>query len=220
MEFLRRNITDILLSKIKKEWTVVLTGARQTGKTTLCEGILPHCIDHPHTYISFDDPDERLRFQNSAIAILEAIETPLVILDEVQKIPTLFDPLKYIIDGQKRDLACQKKVFILTGSSQLLLLKDVKETLAGRVALLNLFPFSLSEVEENTQTPMLTKIWEQGKFEKNDIELPNVLSPEKIRQAMKITKEHQMWGGYPPVWQIKDIPDKISWLKDYRKTYL
>jgi len=220
MEFIKRNITDVFLSKIKQERTVVLTGARQTGKTTLCEGILPQCINQPYTYISFDDPDERLRFQNSAIAILESLDTPLVILDEVQKIPALFDSLKYVIDRQKRNLASQKKVFILTGSSQLLLLKDVKETLAGRVALLSLFPFSLSEVSESSPIPLLTRIWKQGKLEKEEVEVSNISPPEKIRSVMAITREHQVWGGYPPVWQMKDASDKINWLKDYRKTYL
>ena len=109
MEYIKRNIAAIMLSKIKQEQTVVLTGARQTGKTTLCEGIIPQCINQPYTYISFDDPDERLRFQSAAIGILESIDTPLVILDEVQKIPLLFDPLKYVIDRQIRLHQCKVK---------------------------------------------------------------------------------------------------------------
>ena len=220
MELIRRNITDVLLSKIKNERSIVLTGARQTGKTTLCEGLLPQYINASYTYISFDDPDERLRFQKSAIAILESIDTHLVILDEVQKIPSLFDPLKYVIDRQARKRTSQKKVFILTGSSQLLLLKDIKESLAGRIALLNLFPFSLCEVLEDNSIPLLTKIWQKRKLEKKDVSLFNTISPERIRNAMNVTEEHQIWGGYPPVWQIKERTDKISWLKDYRKTYL
>ena len=113
MEYIKRNITNILVSKIKKEGVIALTGARQTGKTTLCEGLLPQYINQPYTYISFDDPDERLRFQSSAIAILESIKTPLVILDEVQKLPPLFDPLKYVIDRQKRGRVFQEKIFII-----------------------------------------------------------------------------------------------------------
>jgi len=220
MEYIKRNIAAIMLSKIKQEQTVVLTGARQTGKTTLCEGIIPQCINQPYTYISFDDPDERLRFQSAAIGILESIDTPLVILDEVQKIPLLFDPLKYVIDRQKRRPTSQKRVFILTGSSQLLLLKDVKETLAGRVALLNLFPYSLSEVMEASTSPLLTKIWQERKIDKKDIKLLNTISPERIRLAINITREHQTWGGYPPVWQMKEATGKTNWLKDFRKTYL
>ena len=144
MDYLQRNITNVLLSRINSEQILVITGARQTGKTTLCENLLPKLLNLPMTYISFDDPDERLRFQHSAIAILESIETAVIILDEVQKIPSLFDPLKYVVDKQSK--LGLKKIIILTGSSQLLLMKNIKETLAGRVALFNLYPFSLSEV--------------------------------------------------------------------------
>ena len=220
MEYIKRNITNILVSKIKKEGVIALTGARQTGKTTLCEGLLPQYINQPYTYISFDDPDERLRFQGSAIAILESIKTPLVILDEVQKLPSLFDPLKYVIDRQKRGRVFQEKIIILTGSSQLLLLKGIKETLAGRVALLNLFPFSLSEVREGSSSTLLTRIWQERKLKEKDAKLLNSTSPETTRLAMNITREHQIWGGYPPVWQREEKADKIDWLKDYRKTYL
>ncbi|MBU0908395.1 MAG: AAA family ATPase, partial [Proteobacteria bacterium] len=112
-----------------------MTGARQTGKTTLCEMQLPELLDLSFTYISFDDPDERLRFQRSAVQILESITTPLVVLDEVQKIPQLFDPLKLVVDRERKKPANERKRFVLTGSSQLLMMKNIRETLAGRVAL-------------------------------------------------------------------------------------
>src|SRR5208282_5874794 len=102
MDFIRRSLIDIILPKLRQEKVLVLTGARQTGKTTLCELLIPQSTGLDFTYISFDDPDERLRFQNSAISILESIETPLIILDEVQKIPALFDPLKYVVDKQEK----------------------------------------------------------------------------------------------------------------------
>jgi predicted AAA+ superfamily ATPase len=57
MNFIKRSITNILLQGLTKEHIVVLTGARQTGKTTLCESILPGLLGTPFSYISFDDPD-------------------------------------------------------------------------------------------------------------------------------------------------------------------
>ncbi|MEW5948643.1 MAG: ATP-binding protein [Thermodesulfobacteriota bacterium] len=220
MPYIHRHIIDIMLPRMRQEQAIVLTGARQTGKTTLCECLLPRHLKRPFTYISFDDPDERLRFQTSAIAILEALETPLVILDEVQKIPFLFDPLKYVIDKQRRGAKKPKRLFILTGSSQLTLLKSIKETLAGRVALLNLYPFSLSEVLESSNLPLLTKIWTGQGLTEKDRQAFYALSPEKVRLVIKARDEHQTWGGYPSVWQRKERPDKLNWLKDYRKTYL
>lgn len=220
MTYIKRTITDAALSRLKQDYALVLTGARQTGKTTFCENILPSYLKLPFTYISFDDPDERLRFQNSAIGILEAVDTPLVILDEVQKIPALFDPLKYVIDKQERTKTQQKKHFILTGSSQLLLMKNIKESLAGRVALLNLYPFAFSEVSGMEGTQLLSKIWKGHSFPEKEEARFIALSPEKVRRLIQLRDEHQQWGGYPPVWQRKDGTDKINWLKDYRKTYI
>jgi len=220
MDYVKRNIIGILASWAKKEQVIILTGARQTGKTTLCENLLPRYLNEPFTYISFDDPDERLRFQTSAIAILESITAPLVILDEVQKIPSLFDSLKYVVDQKKRKGGIFGNTFILTGSSQLMLLKSVKETLAGRAALLHLYPFSLSETLESDSAPLLTKIWSENKLIQKNLQIIDTMSPDKIRTAERIRNEHQTWGGYPPVWQRKEEPDKIKWLKDYRKTYL
>jgi predicted AAA+ superfamily ATPase len=218
MNYLRRSITDIILPRLNNDRIAVITGPRQTGKTTLCENILPGLLNFPYTYISFDDTDERLRFQNSAISILESTQTPLVILDEVQKLPSLFDPLKYVADKQKK--SGQKKIFILTGSSQLLLMKNIQETLAGRVALFNLYPFSLSEVSGTGSFCLITKIWQDRAIKDSDLKVFNAISPEKTRTNMHIRNEHQSWGGYPPVWSRKTEIDKINWLKDYRKTYL
>lgn len=218
MDYLKRSITDVLLSRINNEQLVVITGARQTGKTTLCENLLPKLLNLPITYISFDDPDERLRFQHSAITILESIETQLIILDEVQKIPSLFDPLKYVVDKQRK--LGLKKIYILTGSSQLLLMKNIKETLAGRVALFNLYPFSLFEVLMAGDFPFMTKIWKEKTLKEKYLKKFNTISPEVVRNAINVRSEHQLWGGYPPVWKRKTKEEKINWLKDYRKTYL
>ena len=85
MHYIKRTIFDGILSRLKQDRVIVITGARQTGKTTLCDNFIPESLNLPFTYITFDDPDERMRFQNSAIAILESINTPLIILDEVKK---------------------------------------------------------------------------------------------------------------------------------------
>lgn len=218
MNYLQRSITNVLMSRIDNEQVVVITGARQTGKTTLCEYLLPRLLNLPFTYISFDDPDERLRFQHSAITILESLEPPLIILDEVQKIPSLFDPLKYVVDKQKK--SGLNKNYILTGSSQLLLMKNIRETLAGRVALFHLYPFSLFEVSGSGTSPFITKIFRENILKDKDVKVFNTIAPDVIRNAINIRNEHQSWGGYPPVWMRKSEVDKLNWLKDYRRTYL
>lgn len=220
MDFIKRSLIDIILPKLRREQVLVLTGARQTGKTTLCELLIPQSTGLDFTYVSFDDPDERQRFQNSAISILESIETPLIVLDEVQKIPALFDPLKYVVDKQKRRGVTKTKIFILTGSSQLMLLDKIKESLAGRAALLHLYPFSLSEVLDGKGISLLSRIWKSKKFSQTDAEQFAALSPDSVRSILRKRDEHQLWGGYPPVWQRKEKVERLNWLKDYRKTYI
>lgn len=76
MEFVKRDILNVVLDRLRHDNVLAITGARQTGKTTLCESLIPKSLNKPFTYISFDDPDERIRFQSSAISILESIDTP------------------------------------------------------------------------------------------------------------------------------------------------
>lgn len=170
--------------------------------------------------MSFDDPDERLRFQKAAVSILESMETPLVILDEVQKMPALFDPLKFIVDRQKKQRSDSPRRFVLTGSSQFLLLKGIRETFAGRVALCTLYPFSLSEINSGSNPSLLSGIWREGKIAAEWPQRFYSLPADKVRHMISIRDSHQTWGGYPPVWQRPDETAKINWLRDYRKTYL
>lgn len=220
MNSIKRSILEIIASRLTHELVVVLTGARQTGKTTLCELLLPELLHSPITYISFDDPDERLRFQKSAVSILEGMTTPLVILDEVQKIPSLFDPLKLVVDRERRKPVAEQKRFVLTGSSQLLMMKNIRETLAGRVALVQMHPFSLHELSGGGNPPLMTKIWQTQTIEQLDVERLQLTSPSQLRRLRALCDEQQIWGGYPPVWQRQGDGVRLNWLKDYRKTYL
>lgn len=220
MQVIRRSILDVVATRLKDTRIVALTGARQTGKTTLCYTLLPELLQRPVTYITFDDPDERLRFQKSAVSILEAIATPLVVLDEVQKCPSLFDPLKLVADREMRKPYKEQKTFVLTGSSQLLMMKNIRETLAGRVALCHLYPFSMHELAGSGAPPLLTRIWQQQTVSKSDLELLEIAPPQRQRQLRTVRDDTQSWGGYPPVWQRQGDTERLSWLKDYRKTYL
>ena len=114
MDYIERAIADKIISGFQQKRVIAITGARQTGKTTLCKNIIPKAVNKSFKYYTFDDPDERIRFKNSAVRILENVKEQIIILDEVQKIPEIFDPLKYLIDKEG-----QNKKFIITGSSQI-----------------------------------------------------------------------------------------------------
>jgi uncharacterized protein len=220
MDYIKRHIAPLLLSRLHRDRIAVLTGSRQVGKTTFCEHQLPSELEASYTYISFDDPDERHRFQKAAVSILEGLTAPLVILDEVQKIPSLFDPLKFVTDGQRRRGDEAAPLFVLTGSSQLLLMKNIRETLAGRVALCHLYPFSLAETAECPAPSLLSQLWQKRTVSSAMINRFHSFSPERSRRLREMRDRHLAWGGYPAVWQRGDAAERLSWLKDYRKTYL
>ena len=216
MEYIKRAVTDNIITRLKHRKIIAVTGARQTGKTTLCKNIIPSLLNSPFKYFTFDDPDERIRFKNNAVSILERIKEPLVILDEIQKIPELFDPLKYVADKEGQD-----KKFIITGSSQILLLKSIKETLAGRISLFNLYPLSFFEASgKSAKNILLSKILKQKSVSKEDIENITLVSSDELRRILIKRDESIKWGGYPPLWRFDNDIDKSNWLRDYKNTYM
>jgi len=123
-----RRLIDLLRRRLSSRPITVLTGARQTGKTTLVRKLLPAGGD-TLVYFSLDDPDERLRLAADPVRRLDH-GSRLVVLDEVQKQPALLDAVKLLADrGEGRR-------FLMLGSAQVLLLRQIRETLAGRAALL------------------------------------------------------------------------------------
>ena len=125
---------------------VLLTGPRQVGKTTLLE----HIIESNRTYVPLDDMEILMMAQNDPAHFFERFPPPLLI-DEVQKAPNLFSYIKAIVDKSS-----QKGQFWLTGSQQFHLMKNVSDSLAGRVAILDIQGFSQSEKEHDPTRPAFT----------------------------------------------------------------
>jgi len=115
---------------------VVLTGARQTGKTALCRHLFPD-----HHYVSLDLPSEAASAEHDPAGFLARHPLPLLI-DEVQYAPGLFRHLKVVVDSQ-RDRFGQ---IVLTGSQPFALMQSVSESLAGRAAIVSLAGLSLAEI--------------------------------------------------------------------------
>jgi hypothetical protein len=191
----------------------VLTGARQTGKTTLVRDLLPEEGGTPSTYLSLDDPDERLRLAADPVRRLD-LGSRLVILDEVQKQPALLDSVKLLADRK------QEHRFLLLGSSQILLLRQVRETLAGRATLLDLWPLALVErVEAETVPPSgLDLIWQRGV---SGLEQMVRVAPsaERARFWRGQADQQLRWGGFPALEPLGE-EDRPIWLRDFRRTYL
>jgi len=138
----KREISERLLRAAQDFPAVVLTGARQVGKTTLLKRIFPG-----HTYVSLDDPITADLAEESPEEFLRRFPAPLLI-DEVQYAPKVLRHIKTAIDRDRHQ--CGR--FILTGSQKFQLMHGVTESLAGRVALFELEPLHLSEIHKGFPT--------------------------------------------------------------------
>lgn len=132
-----RAIENRLKNALKQFPVCLVTGPRQAGKSTLLQNLMPD-----YKYVTLDDPLNRQLAIDDPALFLSQYSTP-IILDEVQNAPGLFPYIKMKVD-QNRRVAGQ---FILTGSQSFQLMEGVNESLAGRVALFHLYPFTWSEIE-------------------------------------------------------------------------
>lgn len=135
---IERTIKAKLLALAEKFQVISLMGPRQSGKTTLVKDAFP---DLP--YVSLEEPDTSHFAHSDPRGFLSNYPDGAV-LDEVQNIPELFSYIQSIVDNDR------KKKFILTGSANFLLMEKISQTLAGRTALLDLLPFSFSELKNST----------------------------------------------------------------------
>ena len=133
MVFIKREIENYLKTAVKQFSAVVLTGARQVGKSTLTKKIFPK-----YNYVSLDEIDTRDYALNDPRGFLNQYQCPLII-DEIQEVPELLNYVKKIIDERREETG----LFIITGSQQFSLMSGVQETLAGRAAILDLHCFSI-----------------------------------------------------------------------------
>lgn len=208
-----RSLKDNLSTKSNSKTgrIIILTGARQTGKTTLAK-----LQFQDMSYIALDDP-----MLAGPYASLTAEQWhhlyPKAILDEVQKLPGIIDSIKAVYDK------FYDSRYLLTGSSQILLLSKVRESLAGRSMILELFPLTLPE--------MLTNDWNENVrlsfFQKyvKSLEIPEVtpsflMEPDfaKREEAFRYFLE---FGGYPALVD-PDLSkeERLEWLTGYVRTYL
>lgn len=133
---LQRHIASLLARVARGSPVLVLTGPRQSGKTTLARACFP---DRP--YRSLEDPLERAAFREDPRAWLGALASSGAVLDEIQRVPELPSFLQAMVDADP-----QPGRWVLTGSQQYMVMDRVSQSLAGRAALLELMPFDASEL--------------------------------------------------------------------------
>lgn len=152
---IKRELFNLLNERLSQFPAVALLGPRQVGKTTLADAI---SIGRDSIYLDLESPSDTAKLSEPEL-YLSAHEDKLVILDEVQRMPHLFQILRGLIDkGKKKGLSAGR--FLLLGSASLDLLHQSGESLAGRIAYLELSPFNLLETGDKTSN----QLWVRGGF--------------------------------------------------------
>lgn len=138
MEYIKRSAEEVIKKYEKMFKTILVTGARQVGKTTMLKNMKKDI-----NYITLDDMILNQEAVEDPNLFLKSNKPPIII-DEIQYAPNLLRNIKMIVDNSDK-----KALYYLTGSQQFNLMKDVSESLAGRVGILNLLGLSLREIERN-----------------------------------------------------------------------
>jgi uncharacterized protein len=156
---INRQTENIVRQKLLQSPAVVLLGPRQVGKTTLARAIASGWPGGA-VYLDLERPADRLRLED-ADTYLRAQHGKLVIMDEIHRAPDVFEVLRGIIDDN-RQAGQRTGQFLLLGSAALDLMRQSSETLAGRVAYLDISPFN---IEETTQAGITSDaLWLRGGF--------------------------------------------------------
>ena len=135
--YIKRHIETVATDLLKEYPCILISGPRQVGKSTLIQNLVE---DKPREYISLDDMALRAAAKADPKTFLQDHKPPICI-DEIQYAPELFPYIKMIIDKHRRP-----GDFVLTGSQIYRLMRNVRESLAGRIAIMNMQGFSLSEI--------------------------------------------------------------------------
>lgn len=195
---LSRSITETLKSALTRSPITLLIGARQTGKTTLVKQIAQ---SGHYSYITFDDLTALAAAQSDPQGFIRALQKP-AILDEVQRVPEIFLPLKKMVDEHR-----EPGQFLLTGSANPLLIPRLGDTLVGRIELVKLYPLSQGEligVREHFIDLLFAR----------EFVVPH--SPEISKEELG---SRLLTGGYPLV-QGVNLEDRNAWFNGYITTML
>ena len=196
MVYIERSITPYVQKAEKNFKAVLITGARQAGKSTLLKKLFPN-----RKYITFDDPFiEEQAIRNAGMFM--TLNQPPVTFDEVQRVPDLFRYIK--IECDKRD---EYGLYCLSGSQPFRLMQNVSESLSGRISIIELAGLSLREIQGDTFDqpflPSMDYVMERQKTARQ---------PENIWQII-----HR--GSFPELYQNPDL-DWQQFYASYIKTYL
>ncbi|MCD8048771.1 MAG: ATP-binding protein [Clostridia bacterium] len=179
---------------------VLVTGARQVGKTTMLKHLAK---DTERTYVSMDNIMVRTLAKSDPVLFFQTYKPPIII-DEIQKAPELFEQIKIICDESE-----ETGLFWLTGSQQYNMMKNVRETLAGRVGILELYSLTANEIE--------------GRAFQNELDFSFQCLRERMPFAPKnniLDVFEHIWCGGMPAALTADGELHREYFNSYIETYL
>ena len=154
---IQRRVKEIVLNALGYQAAVALIGPRQVGKTTLAHEIAK---ESSALYLDLESREDREKLSDPAL-FLGRYEDRLVILDEIHRVPELFQDLRGLIDqGRRRGKRAGR--FLILGSASIDLLRQSGESLAGRIAYIHMGPFDVREVPDDADT--LIRLWVRGGY--------------------------------------------------------
>lgn len=197
---LKRALEDPLRVALGDTPVVMLVGARQTGKSTLAASLVEH---GRASYSSFDEPRFLAAARADPVQFLEDLGEPAV-LDEVQRVPGIFLPIKASVDRDRRPGR-----FLLTGSSNPLFVPEVAEALAGRIEIQTLWPFSAAELEGRDWLKV-------GELLLDPNHSPKGMHPvDRADLSSRVVR-----GGFPEAVEREDEQRRNRWFSNYLTTIL
>jgi hypothetical protein len=206
---IKRYLEGPILEALEDFPAVLLTGARQVGKSTLARSLIRD--SWPAVYLTFDQRlvlDAALRDPDGWVA---SLPRP-VIIDEVQRAPEVLRSIKQRIDRDR-----QPGQYLLTGSANLMTLSTVSESLAGRIALFALYPFCWAELLGKPYPAVLQNLFSLEKVS----DLIKLVPVAEAKESSRLEILGQIVkGGYPPATIIKSRSSRSRWFTSYRQTYL
>lgn len=196
-EYFARDIAGKVLEALQEMPVVVVTGMRQTGKTTFLRN-QPGFEERRYT--TFDDFAQLAAAKSDPDLFVATDET--LSIDEAHKCPEILTAIKRVVDRERRSGR-----FLLSGSANFLLLKGIRESLAGRSVYFEMYPFSRREIGRHTsEEPFLKRFFE-------------TLATPKKKDLCEIQPEDILKGGMPTVC-LGQVQTRRVWFKGYEQTYL
>lgn len=206
--YIKRTIENTIKNLGKSFPCIVIYGARQVGKSTTVDYI----FGDKYKKVTLDDIEDRTLAESNPKLFLETYGFPLII-DEIQKVPTLLDEIKKIIDEQRlkwlKNNSKRELMYVLTGSNKFELQQGISDSLAGRCGIIEMSSFSQVEKDKIKSNPF-------------NPDLQNLLNLEKNTKSkyktLREVFENIFTGGMPDV--CTKVSEREAYFKSYVNTYI